>query len=109
MVSDGCVGADAGCWADGAAVSDDGGASYGGPAVDEGAAAHPDVVRYGCGLFDGSVVIGVEVVADELISLQQVLRLPRVFSPALYPLGLDSGSCGEEGLDGVCDLQFSSP
>ena len=62
MVSDGCVGADAGCWADGAVVSDDGGASYGGPAVDEGAAAHPDVVRYGCGFFDGSVVIGVEFV-----------------------------------------------
>jgi len=63
------------CWVDGAVFADDGGGSDGGPAVDDGAAADGDVVCYGCGLFNGSVVVGVEVVEGELVCFEEVFYL----------------------------------
>ena len=51
MVVDCCVGAYVGVRPDGAVVADDGGTSYGCPAVDDGAPAYGDVVCYGCCLF----------------------------------------------------------
>jgi len=62
VVSDACVGADVGVGADLAVFADDGRASNGCSAVDEGAATNGDVVCYGCGFFDCSVVVWFEVV-----------------------------------------------
>jgi len=61
VVSDACIWPDVGVGADVTMVADDGGSSYGGPAVDDGASAYSGVVCYGCCVFDGSVVVWFEV------------------------------------------------
>jgi hypothetical protein len=78
-------------------------------AVDYGSLSYPDVVGYGGGIFHGSAVVGFQVVEDELIGLQEVLGSASVLPPALDFLYLNPGPGLEEDLDGVCDLQFSSP
>jgi hypothetical protein len=109
VVSDACVGTDVGVGADYAVVADDGGATDGDSAVDYCVFADSDVVGYGGGIFHGSAVIGLQVVEDELIGLQEVFWSACVLPPALDFLYLNLGPGLEEDLDGVCDLQFSSP
>jgi hypothetical protein len=55
------------------------------------------------------MVVGFQVVEDELIGLQEVFWSSGVLPPALDLLDLDFCPRGEEGLDGVRDLQFASP
>ena len=90
-------------------VADYGWASDCGTAVDDRALAYADAVGYGCSVFYDSVVVGLEVVQYQLVCLEEVLGLPGVLPPAMDLLDLYLCSCSEEGLDCVCDLQFSSP
>jgi hypothetical protein len=78
-------------------------------AVDYCSLSYSDVVGYGGGIFHGSAVVGFQVVEDELIGLQEVFWSSGVLPPALDLLDLDFCPRGEEGLDGVRDLQFASP
>ena len=108
-VSDAGVGTNEGVWAYLAAVAYDHGSPDGGVAVDYGSLSYPDAVGYGGGIFHGSAVIGLQVVEDELIGLQEVFWSACVLPPALDFLYLNLGPGLEEDLDGVCDLQLSSP
>jgi hypothetical protein len=98
-----------GVWSYLAAVAYDHGSSDGGVAVDYCSLSYSDVVGYGGGIFHGSAVVGFQVVEDELIGLQEVFWSSGVLPPALDLLDLDFCPRGEEGLDGVRDLQFASP
>lgn len=109
MVSDAGVWSYVGVGSYLAAVAYDHGSSDGGVAVDYGSLSYPDVVGYGCCIFYGSMVVGFQVVEDELIGLQEVFWSSGVLPPALDFLYLNPGPGLEEDLEGVCDLQFSSP
>jgi len=91
-----------------AAVAYDHGSQDGGVAVDYGSLSYSDAVGHGGGIFYGSAVVGLQVVEDELIGLQEVFWSSGVLPPALDFLYLNPGPGLEEDLDGVCDLQFSS-
>jgi hypothetical protein len=78
-------------------------------AVDYGSLSYPDAVGYGCCIFYGSAVVGLQIVEDELIGLQEVLGSSGVLPPAPDFLCLNPGPGLEEDLDGVCYLQLASP
>ena len=109
VVSDARVGADESVGAYLAVVSYYDGASYCCAAVDDGAFSYRHVVGYGCCVLDSSVVVGLEVMEDQLVCLKEILGFSGVFPPALHSLDLYFMALCEEGLDGVCDLEFSSP
>ncbi|MBA7663197.1 hypothetical protein ES703_71236 [subsurface metagenome] len=109
VVSDARVGAYEGVGADLAVFSYYGGASYCCAAVDDGAFSYRHVVCYGCCVLDFSMVVGLEVVEYELVCLEEVLGFSGVFPPTFHSLDLYFMALCEEGLDGVCDLKFSSP
>ena len=55
------------------------------------------------------MIVWLELLEDELVRLEEVLRLARVLPPALNPLDADTVSIGEERLDRVGYLQLASP
>ena len=70
-------------------VSDDGGAADGCPAADDGSPAYPHWVILSGRILDSAMIVGLEVVEDELVCLQEVLGPPRVLLQALYLLDVD--------------------
>ena len=89
VVSYACVGADVCVRADLTVVSDDGGAADGCLDVDDGSPAYPHWVILSGRILDSAMIVGVEVVEDELVCLQEVLGPPRVLLQALYLLDVD--------------------
>ena len=73
VVSDARVWSDVGVGSYLAAVAYDHGSPDGGVAVDYGALSYPDAVGYGCCIFYGSAVVGLQVVEDELIRVRTLV------------------------------------
>jgi len=77
--------------------------------MDDCVSAYADGVgHHGC-VLDGSVVVGLQIVEDELVGFEEVLGLACVLPPALHLLDGDTDPVGEECLDGVGNLEFSPP
>ena len=103
-VADGCVvsyarvGADESVGADLAVVPDYDRASYHCSAVDDCVFSYFHVVCYGCRVFYGSVVVGSEVVEDELVRFEEEFgvcdRMMPVSSLLLRVRGLSAGLKG---------------